>query len=87
MRFRRLRGAHQFDRGYFRWDVNLYERTCDRHGAGGTRVINTETCPVARTDTGCAIHGQVGRVVPRDLTDRACAWPIPVLGVCVGRRL
>ena len=54
---------------------------------GNFDVTEVGTCFVAGTDTGRTVYRQVGRVVPRDLTDRACPWPIPVLGICVGRRL
>ena len=87
MRFWCFRGTHQFNCGYFRRDLNLYERACGCCRSGNVGDTEVGTGLVARTDTGCAVYGQVGCVVPGDLTDRTCPWPIPVLGVCVGRRL
>jgi hypothetical protein len=51
---------------------------------GEFRLTEIGTCFVARTDTGRTVHGQVGRLVSRDLAHRACSWAIPVLRVCLG---
>lgn len=51
---------------------------------GEPGVTEIGTCFVARTDTGRAVHGQVRRLVSRDLAHRACPRAIPVLRVGVG---
>ena len=45
----------------------------------GLSVAEVGTCFVAGTDSGRAVHSQVGCVVSRDLAHRACSWAVPVL--------